>query len=374
MIRVIETFSYLPQDVKVFLWIAFSALVGASLFILFLLSSRQVKNKLAQKENTFRARFQNSLNVILLMDSSEDEPMASVQFYQTQLVKDMGDSRIAKQVMVDQLIGLRKSLSGSSADGLTRVFRKMGLNIFSQQKMNKPRWSQKARGIFELAQMNEKESFEKIKPSLQSKNVTVREEAFMALVKLDNDTSLSFLNDYQAPLSHWMVMRIHQYLSNSDKRSLPDFSQWFAHPNLDVALFAIDMTRYFRQLSSAPKLVSLLRDQDKLKVTLAIEAIGDLEAFESANELINCISEYWDHQEISRRIAKTLGKIGHTRDHWKKMSLYLTHPSYVVRFEAAQAMHKVGGDALQNLNEMNSNLNGTLNSLIRHVEDPLLQS
>jgi hypothetical protein len=176
----------LPLEVKIFIAISLVATGGALLFIFFLLSSRQVKNNLKNRESALRSRFQSSLNVIMLMESSDDEPTASSQFYLSQLKKDMGDSPLAKQVMTDQLIGLRKSLMGTAAEGLTSLFKKLQLNVFSESKAKSLRWSEKAQGIFELAQMDNKDSFESIKPNLHSKNATVREEAFMSLVKLDN--------------------------------------------------------------------------------------------------------------------------------------------------------------------------------------------
>jgi HEAT repeat protein len=371
MIGVLEIISELPAEVKVFLLISLVATTGAVLFIAFLLSSRQVKNDIKFRETVFRDRFQTSLNVILLMDSSQNEPQASSQFYLSQLQRDMGDSRIAKQVMTDQLINLKKNIAGSSSDSLTNVYKKLGLNLFSQQKANSMWWSTKAQGIFELAQMDDKESFEKIKSNLSSRNETVREEAFMALVKLDKDNSLQFLNEYNASISPWMEMRIHQHLSNSDKRNLPDFSQWFNHQNLDVALFAIDMARQFRQLNSVKQLMQLLNDSNEMKIVLVIETLGDLEGHEAVTSLSNCVSKFWKNESISKRIARALGKIGYNENHWQVLAEYLKHPDYSVRFEAAQSLHKSGDRPKQVLKTANSD--HTLNALVNHVEDPLLQ-
>ncbi|HTH57205.1 MAG TPA: hypothetical protein VL728_14240 [Cyclobacteriaceae bacterium] len=372
MIDIIETWSDLPSEVKVFILISLVALCGALLFVIFLFSSRQVKNSLKQKESVLRSRFQGSLNVIMLMESSDEEPAASAQFYLSQLQKDMGESRLAKQVMTDQLIGLKKNLVGASADSLTNVFRKLRLNAFSSGKAASFSWSTRAQGLFELAQMDDKDSFERIKSNLHARNVTVREEAFMALVKLDKDSSLQFLNDYHAPLSQWMEMRIHQHLSNSDKRKLPDFSQWYNHSNLDVALFALNMTKQFRQLNAVQKLIALLDDPNKSKVVLTIDTLGDLDAHEAANPVSSKMLEFWDNDVLSRRIAKTLGKIGYAENHWKVLSGYLTHPNYSVRFEAAQSLYKSGNQAKYILNRANSE--GSLTTILMHVEDPLLQS
>lgn len=370
MIHVIETLSGLPFEVKVFIVISLVAIGGAILFILFLFGSRQVKNNLRQKEAAFRERFQKSLNVIMMAESSADEPAASSQFFVSELRKDMGESQLAKQVMIDQLIGLKKNLVGSSAESLITVFRKLHLNNFSSQKAASMWWPKRAQGISELAQMDEKDSFEKIKSNLNARNVTVREEAFMALVKLDKDNALSFLNEYSASLSQWMEMRIHQHLSNSDKRTLPDFSQWFDHSNLDVVLFALNMTRQFRQLSSVHKLITLLGDANEIKVGLVVETLGDLEAHEAATPLASSVTKFWDNEVLSGKIARSLGKVGYAENHWKALSQYLKHPSYAVRFEAVQALFKSGNNGRHVLETAHSKQ--TLDAIINHVSDPLL--
>ncbi|GHN01749.1 hypothetical protein WSM22_32380 [Cytophagales bacterium WSM2-2] len=369
-----DLISGLEYAVKIFLFIAFVAFSGALLFIFFLLSSRQVKNAKIRRETQLRDRFQRSLNVIMLMESSSTTEQASSQFYVSQLVKDMGNSTLARQVMTDQLIGLRKSLIGSSADNLVSIFRTLKLNDFSLFKLRSFDWKIKAQGIFELAQMDNGESYELIKRSLNSKNVTVREEAFMALVKLDKSNSLSFLNDYHSPMSNWMVMRIHQHLSITDKRTLADFSQWFDHPNLTVALFAMDMARQFRQLSAVSKLNGILNDKEKSKIALAIDTLGELEAYESADHLASCAMVFWNDQVISRKIARSLGKIGHAETHWRLLRQYLHHPEYQVRFEAVQSLSKSGVVARKMLDDANKELNQNLGQLILHVDEPLLQN
>lgn len=372
MMGVIETWSGLPSEVKVFIVISFIAICGAVLFIIFLFGSRQVKNNLKRRESALRERFQESLNVIMLMESSVDEPAASSKFYLSELKKDMGESRLAKQVMTDQLIGLKKSLIGSAAETLTTVFKKLQLNIFSSRKVESTSWPVRAQGIFELAQMDDRESFEKIKLNLHAKNVTVREEAFMALVKLDKYNALQFLNEYQAPLSQWMEMRIHQHLFNSDKRKLPDFSQWFNHPNPDVALFALNMTKQFRQLNSVQKLIALLEDSNESKVGLAIDTLGDLDAHEAATPLSDSVTKFWNKEALSKLVARSLGKIGYAENHWVALASYLTHSKYSVRFEAVHSLFKSGNNAKRILDVANAD--GSLSAILKHVEDPLLQS
>jgi HEAT repeat protein len=107
-------------------------------------------------------------------------------------------------------------------------------------------------------------------------------------------------------------------------------------------------------------------------VSIAIDALGDLDAHDAATPLINYLTKFWNNADLSKRIARSLGKIGYADIHWKALSEYLKHPNYAVRFEAAQSLFKSGNNAKQILNS--SNADGTFSSMIQHVEDPLLQT
>ena len=108
-------FGALPEDVKIFLVISLIAFTGAVLLVLFLFASRVFKNERIAREMNLRNRFQVSLNMIMLIEGTDAVQLSSSQFYIKDLRKDMGNSSLAKQVMIDQLIGLQKNISGSSA-------------------------------------------------------------------------------------------------------------------------------------------------------------------------------------------------------------------------------------------------------------------
>ncbi|MGC4022331.1 MAG: HEAT repeat domain-containing protein [Cyclobacteriaceae bacterium] len=284
--------------------------------------------------------------MIMLLEGTDSMQLSSSQFYLKDLGKDMGTSSLSKQVMIDQIIGLQKSVAGSSAENLISIFKKLNLSSLSLAKLKSFQWNIKAQGISELGQMLYTDSIPSIKSLINHRNQTVREEALMAMVKLDQGLSLSFLHEYYAPLSPWIAMRIFQHLSNSDKRNLPDFSQWFNHTNSDVVLFAIEMTKRFRQLNSGSKLVELL-DKEKTKITAAIETLGELEIHDQADKIVACAENHWEDIDVSRKAVTCLGKIGYSESHWSFMAKYLSHPDYSVRFEAARALNMSGNGAKQ---------------------------
>jgi hypothetical protein len=97
-----------------------------------------------------------------------------------------------------------------------------------------------------------------------------------------------------------------------------------------------------------------------------VSTLGDLEAFEHAEELISRIDFYWEDAKLSRRIAISLGKLCNSDSQWAWLQKYLTHPDYAVRFEAARAIHQSGKQFPKQAPDMEL--------LIRHVQEPLLRA
>jgi hypothetical protein len=361
MNSLINLFQRLTTEEKIFVWIAMACLVGAFLFILFLLISRQVKNSQETDIQFYSEKFQESINELVFADQD-----ASKAEQLTELRTIAGQTSAGKQALINQLISLRKSLSGSAVENLENAYREMNLYEYSLQKLKQRSWSVNLAGIYELAEMNYSDARDAIKSFLLHPNYALRDEAFMALLKLDQDSSFSFLDDYRASVSFWMRMRIHHHLSHIDKRKLPDFTKWFSSENIDVALFSISMARHFRQLAASPALIVLLRDSDKRKVSLAVSTLGDLETYEYADELVSLIDFYWEDTKLSRRIAHSLGKLSNTESQWSGLAKFLKHSDYTVRYEAARSFHQSGKHLPIS--------DPDLELLIRHIQEPLLQA
>src|SRR5690349_10539028 len=175
----------ISQEEFIFLTIALVFLAGGVLCIVFLLLSRIIKTYNLKKETRLQRTFQQPLNSILFNEDHE-MPEASYKFHIQQLQNTIGDSRFAKQVIIRQLIRMKKSISGSSSNRLDRVYRQLQLEQFSLGKLSSSRWKLQAQGIRELTEMNyyDPDVFSKVKS--RTKNKTLQEEILMATVRLDD--------------------------------------------------------------------------------------------------------------------------------------------------------------------------------------------
>jgi hypothetical protein len=361
-----DLFPQLTLAEKIFVWIAACCLAGAVLFILFLIISRLVKSNLERRKKGYREDIHDIVNNIILAESKDE---VETWWKVRDGLKKIGSTITGKQMLIYEIISLKRSLTGVAIANLEHAYRHYKLFELSLMKLHSFKLTRKAQGIHELAEMNYVEATDQISKLLHSSRQTLRDQVFIALLKLDKEVPLSFLDDYTASVSYWMRMRIHHHLSNLSPSQLPDFSKWFTHRNIDVALFAMSMARQFRQLNTAARLIPQLHDPDKRRVSMAVTALGDMEAHEFANHILELVDTHWADAKLSRRIARSLGKMGATEAHWNALLSYLAHPEYTVRFEAASALQQAGKNDLLKAHQASLHLE----ALVKHVEEPLLQ-
>lgn len=367
------TVIHATSEVRIFIILALIFFTAAVFFVAFILISRLTKNKRQQKESILRNYFQRSLNAMIIMETTSSVPASSHRFKLDTLRTMAGKSSLAQQVMVNQLVSVKKSISGSTSKILERLYIELDLHTYSLGKLKRDFWQKKAQGIRELAELNYQPAIDSIRKFIVSDNKTLREESLLALVRLDDEDPLSFLDQYSGTISPWMRINIHYHLSKSDARKLPHFSRWFSSSNLDVVLFSLSMARQFRQSSAIPFLTALLSHTDTRVAGLALETISALEAHELADEVTQHVDTFWTSEKLSTRMVRCLERIGYTSEHKYTILRYLEHPDYTVRFNAVQALYKMDNEARQLLLDFNTKMNGILSGAIEHVSEPLLQ-
>jgi hypothetical protein len=254
-----------------------------------------------------------------------------------------------------------------------KIYAELDLHAFSGQKLFRASWKMQALGIRELTEMKcyEPEDFQHVLS--RASNKTLQEEIFMATVRLDKQHPLDFLNRFDGKISPWMRINLHHHLQSLDSRSLPDFSPWFQHPSEDVVLFSISMARQFRQMSAIPSLIPVLHHSNPVIVASAIRALGELDAFEVVDEIVAVTERHWQNEKIGTSVVRYLKRVGHLDEHLNALGKYLEHPDFHVRLETVKAMANGGAAASDRLNLRNQQTHGSLEALIRHAREPLLQ-
>ena len=271
-------------------------------FVVFIFVSRLVKNARERETEKFKTAFQLAINT-LIFDTDDNAPAPAISFILEELMKAVKRNQLAKQVLVNQLVSMRKNLSGATAKVLDKAYIDLGLHQFSINKLSSGAWYIQAEGIRELAEMNYPEAVQFSKAMLKSKNKTLKEEMFMASIRLNKENPLAFLDHYDGEITLWMRINIHHHLALMDARKLPDFSHWFNNPREDVVLFCISMARHFRQTAAVPAMVGLLNHPSKTIMASVIRALGELEAFGTIDKVVALSDRNWQDSKISNCIV-----------------------------------------------------------------------
>lgn len=345
---------------------------SAVALIFFLLGSRVIKTYRLKTENRLQTIFQQSLNSLIIHTSTDRLPASSYQFHLDELRKAMNAYPCGKQVMINLLIKLKKSLSGASSKMLDTIYLHLDLAAVSKKKLHKASWKIQVQGIRELSEMNYYLPKRMNALIARTKNETLIDEIFMAHVRLNKKDPLALLDRYDGTITPWMRINLHRYFSRYDGRALPDFSRWFQHPREDVVMFCMSMARQFKQFNAVPALVKLLGHKNPYVIASAIRSLTDLEAFHFVEQIVALIDPHWENERISLRIIRFIARLGHLDAHTYAIEKYLEHKNFRVRLAAVKALTSMGENAKKQLALKNKLLNNRLTLMIGHAAEPLL--
>jgi hypothetical protein len=348
--------------------------IASAGLVLVLFGSRIKKSRQAVRTKKLREQFQKILNAIVVNETFSEKatPVAAFEYRMAEIRLITGSSSFAKQTLITQILDIKKNLYGSSANTLTAAYYALDLHRHSMLKLRSGQWKKKALAIRELAEFDYRQSIPQIVRWLTSANSTLRQESFMALVRLE-EKPLTFLNHYSLELSDWMRINIYNYLSKIDVRKLPDFSQWFNHKNVSVTLFSISMARQFRQTASLPALANLIYSDNPKIVSLAVSTLGEMEAYQYRKQVIDLATHVWHFEKLARDVIQCLGLIGDMNEDIGVVGRFLSHPVYSVRFAAVAALKKLGAGGEEALQAFNEGNDKKIDTILRHFSEPLLR-
>jgi hypothetical protein len=340
------------------------------LIVIVLLTSRSLKNRRKRVVADMQEAFQPSLNVLLAQGPGDAMPASSHQYHLEQLRKAMALDRIGRQVMIDYLITMKKSLTGTATVRVEEVYRSLHLHDYSEKKMHSRLWKLQAQGIRELATMNYHLPEKLKRLYVRARHETLREEVFMAIARTEQENPLSFLTDYAGKISPWMQLNLHHYLALMDPRKLPDFSHWFAHQDDDVVLFCLQMTAQFRQATNVSGIAALLQHKNPLITESAIQALYNLGALECTDAVISAAERYRNHVAISLLLVDFLELLEPGDPRLRITESYLDHPAFVVRKKAVYNLLKEEDYGRMRLSQIPQT--AELLALIEDASEPLL--
>ncbi len=353
-------------------WCIVLFMLGGSLFFSFIILSRIIKSRRHRLQRWLQDHIQKSLNAFIVHETEQSSGKSFPWRFHLRALRSLLTNAWRRQIMIDMLVANKQNLAGKSGDVLRKVYLRLGLRRVSRAKLTHTNPHIKISGLQELALMECADALTFIQTLLHHPNRQVREESFVALVRLVDVADSDLVLAYDDRISGWMRIILHQHLRHLGTQRLPHFAYWLKSHNPSVRKFAMEMIIAFRQLEAVPALIELLNDEDISIAALSATALGEMGISEAAGAVASLGAKYPAHEEVSMQVVHALRNMT-TDDQYKAyLSWQLTHGAPVVRMEALRTLLAIGVDLLDTRLDFNTENDRDFDRLYAHVTHPLL--
>jgi HEAT repeat protein len=327
----------------------------------------------AQEAQQAETLILNELNAHFLnYDSISDMPENELQKTVGNLIKLKNRSAISRQVLVNLLVYFKHNLTGNITRIITSVYYQLNLSETTLSKLKSIFWVTKAQGLKELQAINNSQSADTVIELLGDKHVSVRVEAYSALIKLQHKATFSFLSNEKQELSEWHQILLFDAIIKTRLPETADFKDFLSSTNCSLITLSIKLILYYKQFEAIPELIKLLTHPNEIIRHDAICALGELDAHAAEEKLIEIYAK--EHNKNKARILITIGEIASGKGINFIMDKFLKADHYTILKSAAAAImahpENLRTEILNNL----TNLDAEQAAIIKHFEDPLIRA
>lgn len=258
--------------VKILLAIVIYLTISLILLFIFIIVNRTIKTRERRQAKEIKDIYQEELTNFLF---GEDN-----QTFEFTGIHHEGN----REIFINELLSLHNNLYGEAANRLRDLYFNLELYKDSLQKVSSGRWNTKARGFRELAQMDVKDANRSISKYINSKDKILRMESQVALVKLNEEDPLGFLDELKQELTEWEQINILETLSYH-QINIDSFDRWMDSKNDSVVIFVTKLAGLYKQLQTWPRVLELLEHQNPKVRKAAIKTLDMFEVSENAGLL-----------------------------------------------------------------------------------------
>ena len=154
---------------------------------------------------------------------------------------------IAQQFVIDELVAIKKSLTGEAARNIVQLYNRLNLKQQSVQKLRHRKWYKKAAGLQELYIMDQADMLLKMYRLTNSENEYIRMEAQIGIIHLAGFKGLRFLDIISYPIAGWQQIKLLDQLSQVQFEEMKGIHSWLKSPNSSVVVFALRLAEVYQQ-------------------------------------------------------------------------------------------------------------------------------
>lgn len=269
-----------------------------------------------------------------------------------------------RQFVTDSLINIRKNVTGTVADNLVKLYELLGLKEDSVRRLRSLVWYKRAKGIYELYMMQQKNELTDILEYTNSNNEFVRMEAQTAIIGFSGFAGLVFLDSLAYPMYEWQQIKLLEQLDAVDTGDMPHLPLWLKSENLYVVHFALKLAEIYQQFHVHDEVMLCLQnDNDKIRQQ-AIKTLGSI----AAENTVDVLKEQYEREtpRNKRTILSQLIINGTERD-LVFLNSHLDENDDNLKLEAVRAISAIDETVFSDL-EYKSLGNTVLLSIIKQVK------
>lgn len=276
--------------------------------------------------------------------------------------------KLYRQFIINKLIKVKKNLKGESGKTVDQVYESLSLDKDSKSKMNDARWHVKAKGIYELYMMGQRNMTNDILQYTNNSNIYVRREAQEAMVSFVGFDGLIFLDRLTKPIYEWQQLKLLENLKSENAIKLTRMHTWLESENKYVVQFALKLVEVYQQYHVHDDVVKCLNSND-IKIRLhAIKALSKI-ALPTTN---NILKKHYPSEITSNKkaILIELLDIG-TEDDVSFLVEVLNEDENTLRIEACRTLLAIGGESVRSIVADKSANDVVLSAINRQIENEL---
>jgi HEAT repeat protein len=254
-------------------------------------------------------------------------------------IRELIRNKFDREVLTEVLMDLRKDVTGKTRTELFHIYQDLELHKDAYQKLNSWRWELISRGIFELTQMEVKDSYSLITRFINDKRTTIRKQAEIATVSLKEEGINYFLDHTKYRISEWQQLKLLDVVRNKTDYQPPAFRLWLTSKNNDVVLFSLRLIKYYNQNDASASLIQLLRHKSNAIKKEAIFCIRDFNVTEAV-PILKTI--FWKcTTDIKMYLLEALSQLGSEEDIGFLEDIISKEVAFTVKGKAISALNTI---------------------------------
>lgn len=266
-----------------FIWVLYFFLALMVLVFIFILIFSFFKKQLHKKKRAWQDNVTNIISQAIFFEDGSISPLA-IPHIDPQLL----GNKTFRQYFIDEVIHAKKNLSGSPVVNLIRLYEMLELDKDSLQKIKSKKWHIKAKGIQELAIMEQVKYVKKIFRLTNDANELVRNEAQCALVNFYDFKGLRFLNVIVHPVSQWQQIQLINYLNDLQSSDPVHLKKWLRSKNSSVVAMALRLSSLYNCREVYDEVINCLKNGSQETRIIALEYLKKISGEDTADEIIMC--------------------------------------------------------------------------------------